>query len=94
MFHPRHRLGDAMSLRRARKQCLRPAIAKAGVKQVNFHGLRRTAATLMLQAGAFPHVVQRILGHQSLAMTMNIHAHGLPDMEEDACRKVGGLLRG
>jgi len=94
VFHPRHRLGDAMPLRQARKQYLRPAIAKAGVKSVNFHGLRHTAATLMLQAGVSPHVVQRILGHQSLAMTMNIYAHVLPDMEEDACRKMGGLLRG
>jgi len=38
------------------------------------HGLRHTAASLAISAGANPKVVQRMLGHASAAMTLDVYA--------------------
>jgi integrase len=41
---------------------------------VTSHALRRTAASLAIAAGANPKVVQRMLGHASAAMTLDVYA--------------------
>jgi integrase len=41
---------------------------------VTAHALRHTAASLAISAGANPKVVQRMLGHASAAMTLNVYA--------------------
>ena len=38
------------------------------------HDLRQTAASLAIHAGANPKVVQRMLGHASAAMTLDVYA--------------------
>lgn len=48
------------------------AIARPGL---HVHDLRHTAASVWLAAGADPKVVQRILGHASAAMTMDLYGH-------------------
>ena len=41
------------------------------------HDLRHTAASLWLAAGADPKVVQRVLGHATAAMTMDLYGHSM-----------------
>lgn len=41
---------------------------------VTAHALRHTAASLAISAGANPKVVQRMLGHESAAMTLDVYA--------------------
>ena len=41
---------------------------------VTAHDLRHTAASLAIAAGANPKVVQRMLGHASAAMTLDVYA--------------------
>jgi hypothetical protein len=48
------------------------AKAAAGVPTVRVHDLRHTAASLWLAAGADPIVVQRVLGHATATMTMDL----------------------
>ncbi|MDO5535514.1 MAG: site-specific integrase [Propionibacteriaceae bacterium] len=43
------------------------------------HGLRHTAASLAISAGANPKVVQTMLGHASAAMTLDTYADLFPD---------------
>ena len=47
------------------------------------HALRHTAASLAISAGANPKVVQRMLGHASAAMTLDVYAD-LFDSDFDA----------
>jgi integrase len=69
-------------------------LAAAGVKRITFHGLRHTSATLLLKAGVPVHVVAQRLGHKKVQTTLEIYAHALPSMQQDAARKLGALLHG
>jgi len=42
--------------------------------RITAHDLRHTAASLSISAGANPKVVQRMLGHASAAMTLDVYA--------------------
>src|SRR3979490_3311580 len=42
--------------------------------RITAHDLRHTAASLAISAGANPKVVQRMLGHASAAMTLDVYA--------------------
>jgi len=59
------------------------AVAACGVPRVTPHDLRHTAASLAVSAGANVKAVQRMLGHASAAMTLDIYA-GLFDDDLEA----------
>ncbi|WP_162529274.1 tyrosine-type recombinase/integrase [Segeticoccus rhizosphaerae] len=66
------------------------ALASVGRPTLRPHDLRHTAASIWLAAGADPKVVQRVLGHASAAMTMDLYGHLIDASLWDAARKVGG----
>lgn len=47
----------------------------AGMPDVNFHDLRRSCGTLLIQRGVSLHVVSKLLGHTSTAVTEKVYAH-------------------
>ena len=51
-----------------------PAAERIGVPGLTPHDLRHTAASLAVQAGANVKAVQRMLGHASAAMTLDVYA--------------------
>lgn len=48
-------------------------VQRPDVPRVTAHALRHTAASLAISAGANPKVVQRMLGHASAAMTLDVY---------------------
>jgi integrase len=42
--------------------------------------LRHTCATLLLGSGVHPKHVQELLGHATIAMTLDIYSHWIPSM--------------
>ena len=68
----------------------RAARVAAGVPDVRVHDLRHTAASLWLAAGADPKVVQRVLGHATAAMTMDLYGHPVDASLWHAARLIGG----
>jgi integrase len=66
------------------------AIKKVGLTRFRVHDLRHTAASLWLGSGADPKVVQRILGHASAAMTMDLYGHLIDNNLWEAANRLGG----
>ncbi|MGB8345025.1 MAG: tyrosine-type recombinase/integrase [Ktedonobacteraceae bacterium] len=62
-------------------------LKEAGLPHMHFHDLRHSAATLLLSMGVHPKVVQEILGHSNISMTMDIYSHVLPSMHKEAMDK-------
>jgi integrase len=69
-------------------------IDKSGVKKISFHGLRHTHATLLLQAGIHPKVVQERLGHRSIQTTLDTYSHIIPGIQEIAATSIQKSLYG
>jgi integrase len=55
------------------------ACAQVGVEGLVPHGLRHTTASLAISEGANVKVVQRMLGHATAAMTLDLYGHLLDD---------------
>ena len=64
----------------------------AGLPKLTIHGLRHTHATILLEQGVNPKVVSERLGHASVATTMDIYSHVLPDMQEKAALAIDTAL--
>jgi integrase len=63
-------------------------LAQAGLPKIKVHGLRHTAATLQLQQGTHPSVVQQMLGHSSISLTLGTYSHVGPTMQRDASDRL------
>jgi len=59
--------------------------------RVTAHALRHTAASLAISAGANPKVVQRMLGHASAAMTLDVYADLFESDLDSVAENVGKL---
>lgn len=60
------------------------ACKKAGVRVIRFHDARHTHATILLQQGIHPKIVQERLGHYSIQITLDTYSHVVPGMQESA----------
>ena len=60
----------------------------AGCKQVRFHDLRHTFATLALQNGMDVKTLSAMLGHVSAATTLDIYTHITDDMQRTAAANI------
>ncbi len=72
---------------------LKKLLEKAGLPDIRFHDLRHSAATALLSMDIHPKIVQEILGHSEIGMTMNIYSHVLPTMQKDAMGKLQNVLK-
>jgi integrase len=67
-------------------------LVRAGLPHVEFHGLRHTAATLMLVQGVPAKVVQEMLGHSQISVTLDTYSHVMPGMGRDAASRMQDLF--
>ena len=58
-----------------------------------FHDLRHTCATLLLSRNVNPKIVSEMLGHSSIAITLDTYSHVLPTMQESAVRALKEALK-
>ena len=62
------------------------------LSRVTIKGLRHTHATLLLELGEHPKVVQERLGHSTITTTMNIYSHVTPTMQKAAADRFAAHL--
>ncbi len=70
----------------------KPLLRRAGLPEMRFHDLRHTFATLMLSNGEHPKIVQEMLGHAQISLTLDTYSHVLPSMQDEAVGRFGELL--
>lgn len=64
------------------------ALEKVGLPNIRFHDLRHTAATLLLTQNVHPKIVQEMLGHSSISLTLDTYSHIIPAMQKEAAKKM------
>jgi len=55
------------------------AVKRAGLESLTPHDLRHTAASLAVSSGANVKAVQRMLGHASASMTLDVYSNLFDD---------------
>jgi integrase len=68
-------------------------LKKAKLPMVRFHDLRHTLASLLFRMKISPKMVQEILGHSDIAITLGVYSHVLPGMHEEAMAKMDHLFK-
>jgi integrase len=76
-----------------RKRSFEPLLEKAGLPALRFHDLRHTCATLLLSRNVNPKIVSEMLGHATIAITLDTYSHVLPNMQKGAARALEETLR-
>jgi integrase len=87
-----HAIGMPIPANHLLQRRFRPLLEQAGLPPIRFHDLRHMAATLMLRGGIHPKVVQEMLGHTSIAMTLDLYSHVMPNMQADAAAMMDHVL--
>lgn len=67
---------------------------RVGLRVIRFHDLRHTYAALQIAAGASPKYLQAQMGHSSIKVTLDLYGHLMPDVEQEAARRLGKLVFG
>lgn len=70
------------------------AARDSGLPLLNFHGLRHSHATVLLQAGVPVRVVAERLGHADPAMTLRVYQHVVPGMQRQAAARAADIIFG
>ena len=81
------------SQRVLRKRSFTPLLEKTGLPTIRFHDLRHTCATLLLSRNVNPKIVSEMLGHATIAITLDTYSHVLPNMQDGAARALQEALR-
>ena len=75
-----------------RNRSFKPLLKRAELPDICFHDLRHTCATLLLSQGTHPKLVQELLGHATIAMTLDTYSHFLPSMGDQTVRAMEAAL--
>ncbi len=75
-----------------RQRSFAPLLRRAGLPHMRFHDLRHTCATLLLSRGVHPKFVQELLGHATIAITLDTYSHIIPSMGDATARAMAEAL--
>lgn len=63
-----------------------------GLREIRFHDLRHTAASIMLNHGISPFIVAKRLGHSKVSITLDTYGHLLPGMQQESADYIDTLI--
>ncbi len=88
------RIALASSATNWRRAVFDPAVRSAGLVAITPHNLRHTAASLAVSSGARVKSVQRMLGHASAAMTLDVYTGLFTDNLDDVADRLDQAFEG
>lgn len=68
-------------------------LADCNLKNIHFHDLRHTAASIMINAGVPVIQVSHMLGHSAVSITLDIYSHLIPSMHTDKTNQIDEILK-
>ena len=86
------RLGTPVGRQELVARSFKPLLLKAGLPCIRFHDLRHTCATLLLGKGVHAKLVQELLGHATISITLDTYSHVLPGMGDAAAGAMDETL--
>jgi integrase len=85
-------VGTPMNRHNLNARSFKPLLKRAGLPDRRFHDLRHTCATLLLSKGVHAKFVQELLGHATIAVTLDTYSHVLPGMGNQAANAMEDAL--
>lgn len=73
-------------------RALTQALRQAGLPHIRVHHLRHTTASILLEAGTHPKIVQDLLGHSTIRLTLDTYSHLTPALHLQAARTMDVVL--
>jgi integrase len=70
------------------------ALEQGGLPRVRIHDLRHTAATHLLRRAVHPKVVQELLGHSTISLTLDTYSHVAPALHAEVASHMETLFSG
>lgn len=67
-------------------------LKKIGIRKCRFHDLRHSFASLLLNSGESPKVIQELLGHSTITTTMDIYSHLNDSTKSNSIDKLSTIL--
>jgi len=86
------RVGTPINPENLVNRSFKPLLERASLPEIRFHDLRHTCATLLLGRGVHPKLVQELLGHATIAMTLDTYSHYMPSMGDQAAGAMEDAL--
>jgi integrase len=68
------------------------ALRGAGLPDIRVHDLRHTAASILLTRGVHPKIVQEMLGHSTITLTLDTYSHVAPTLHGEVAVKMEALF--
>ena len=84
--------GEPLDRRYLTSRRFKALLRRAGLPDIRFHDLRHTCATLLLSKNVNPKIVSEMLGHASIAITLDTYSHVLPNMRDQAAAAMENAL--
>ncbi|MBA2377039.1 MAG: site-specific integrase, partial [Rubrobacter sp.] len=84
--------GEPLDRRKVTARHFKNLLKRAELPEIRFHDLRHTAATLLLSKNVNPKIVSEMLGHSTIAITLDTYSHVLPNMRDHAAKAMEEAL--
>ncbi|GCE18570.1 site-specific integrase [Dictyobacter kobayashii] len=85
-------IGGPIDVSNMIRRSFRPILVKAELPIIRFHDLRHSVASLLLASGIHVKIVQELLGHSQVSITLDTYSHVLPSLQKEAIGSLDTLL--
>jgi integrase len=85
------KVGTPVELRNALRR-FQAILAGAGLPKMRLHDLRHSAVALLLGQGVSARAISELLGHSSVAVTLQVYGHLLEETKRETAAKMDSAL--
>lgn len=93
LYEPSQDARIFLHTREAFAKMMKKAATVQGVKIIRLHDLRHSHASLLIEMGFNPLVIQERLGHKNVEIILNTYSHLYPHKQQEVAEKLNNLLR-